>query len=179
MVAEALEWVRGLTPGEDEDYLYNLWVITRGESVREDRLGLACSLMAAHRRHLEGERKKAEAAERPQSEYVGEPGKRATFLDCTLRFVGEPMPSDFGPSTYMLFLKDGKDAIVWYMSGSPNPADWEVGQVYDLVGTVKRHEIKVDRKFGTESKRTIINRARKANDKEIAKQKKAATSAAK
>jgi hypothetical protein len=170
MVNDALAWIRGQSPDESEDYIYNLFVITRGETVREDRFGLACSLMSAYRRHLDGEREKKEIAERPPSEFVGEAGKRALISGCECKFVGEPQQSDYGYNRtvsvfrFILFLRDGKDAIVWYANGDAG-LDFRAGEVYDLVCTPKKHEEREDRKWGRQ-KRTVVNRCKIADEKD-------------
>lgn len=169
MVEAAIEWVRSLSPTESEDYLYNLWVICRGETVRVDRLGLACSLMAAHRRHLDGERRKTEAAERPPSDYVGEIKKRAIFANCIVKHIGEPRGNDFGgTSQRVLFLKDGKDVVLWYATnGGANTLT--VGEAYNIVGTPTRHEEKFNAYSKAMEKQTVINRVGMATEHDLKK----------
>lgn len=164
MVEAALEWIRGIDPEAAEDYLYNLHVICKGETVRRDRLGLACSLLPAHRRFLQGERERVEH-ERNPSEYVGEVGTRSLFQGCELKFMSEPYQSDWGTTTRLMFLQ-GSNVIIWWAS---KPGDFEVGETYDLVCTPKKHEEYHNDRKGITTKQTVVSRVAVATEKDIKK----------
>jgi hypothetical protein len=174
MVQAALEWVRAINPEVAEDYLYNLNVVCRGECVREDRLGLACSLLSAHRRFLEGERQRKEFEERTPSEYVGVVGERDLFEGCLVKYISEPYATDFGTSTRVMFLK-GTDVLIWWSS---NPDGFELDGVYDLVCTPKKHEEFTNRK-GFTTKQTVVNRVVIVEEKDKVKFAKKRAKAAK
>jgi hypothetical protein len=165
MVAAALEWVRSIDPETAEDYLYNLHVVCRGESVRADRLGLACSLLPAHRRHLGLVEAKKAAESREPSEYVGTVGQRGLFRGCVLKYVSEPYASDWGTTTRLCF-EQGPNVIVWWAS---NPEGFEQGATYDLVATPKKHDPYRNPRTGVETKQTVVSRVAVATEKDINK----------
>lgn len=164
MIQAALEWVRAIDPETAADFLYNLNLVCKGETVRDNRLGLACSLLPAYRRFLEGEQEKKEAAANP-SEYVGEVGKRNLFAACHLTYMSEPYPTDFGTSTRLTF-KQGSNVLIWWSS---NPDGFEVGQIYDLVATPKAHEPYFNERKGITTKQTVISRTKIATEKDVKK----------
>jgi hypothetical protein len=164
MVAAALEWVRRINPEEAQDYLYNLHVVCKGECVREDRLGLACSLLPAYRRFIEGERERKEFEARTPSEYVGVVGERDLFEGCLLKYISEPYASDFRTTTRLMFLQ-GANVIIWWAS---NPDGFELDGTYDLVATPKKHEEYTNRK-GFTTKQTTVNRVVLASEKDRTK----------
>jgi len=161
MVAATLEWIRSQDPETADDYIYNLHVICKGETVRRDRLGLACSLMAAHRRFLQGERERVEQ-ERNPSEFVGEIGKRDLFQGCELKFMSEPYQSDWGTTTRLMFVQ-GSSVLIWWAS---NPDGFTVGENYDLVATPKAHDEYHNARKGTVTKQTTVSRVKVATDKD-------------
>ena len=181
LIEAALEWVRGLDPEATGDYEYNLHVVCKGETARNDRVGLACSLLPAHRRFLEGEREKREYEANP-SEYVGTVGERDLLEGCVLKFISEPYATDFGTSTRLVFAQ-GANIMVWWSS---NPEGFALGETYDLVCTPKKQEEYHNARKNITTRQTVINRVVIAEEKDrvkkakkLAKLAKAAAKAAK
>lgn len=161
IVEAALAWVRAIDPETAEDYLYNLHMVTRGETVRSDRIGLACSLLPAYRRFIDGEREKREAIANP-SEFVGAEGVRGLFQECLLKHVSEPYESQYGTTTRLTFAQ-GANIIVWWAS---NAEGFDVDSTYDIVATPKKHEVYRNARKGTETRQTVVNRVAIATDKD-------------
>ncbi len=164
-IEAALAWVRSLEPSAQEDYLYNLATICRGETVREDRLGLACSLLPAYRRHLDGERQRVAREAEVPSEYVGEVGTRQLFSGLTVDYISEPYASDYGTTTRVVF-KQGSNVIIWWASDVDG---FKRGETYDVVATPKKQEEYRNAKRQTTTKQTVVNRVVIADDKDRAK----------
>jgi hypothetical protein len=133
VIEAALEWVRTFDPETAEDYRYNLYLICKGESVRQSNFGLACSLMPAYRRHLGITAEKVEAA---KSEHVGEVKKRLVFEKTFLKSISEPYSSQWGVSYRFTFMNEA-NVLIWWTSSDEG---WEAGQYYDIVATIKKHE---------------------------------------
>jgi hypothetical protein len=174
MVNDALEWVRQLNPEETEDYLYNLYVVCKGESVRRDRLGLACSLLPAHRRFLEGERERAERLAEPTSQHVGEIGVRQVFHKLTITYISEPMGgyTEFS-SSQRVIMKD-PDGNVFMNWCSTEPLG-NVGDTFDVVGTVVKHTTYTATRGsmkGVPVAQTVINRIKEWDGKPVKVKKK-------
>jgi ribosomal protein L36 len=167
LIEAALAWVRALDPTTTSDYEYNLHVVCKGETVRNDRVRLACSLLPAYRRFLEGERERMEYAANP-SEYVGTVGERDLFEGCVLKFISEPYATDFGTSTRLVFAQ-GANIMVWWSS---NPEGFTLGETYDLVCTPKRHEDYTNPRKNLTTKQTSINRVVVAEEKDRVKKAK-------
>lgn len=159
MVADALEWVRGLNPEESEDYLYNLHVVCKGETVQRKRFGLVCSLMAAHRRFLDGERQKKERAEKPQSQHVGTIKERTLLKGMKIVFIGEPSAgfNEFSSTRMVKFEDEAGNVFVWWCS---TEAPGGVGETFDVVATIKDHSTYTPMRgdYRDPVKQTIINR---------------------
>jgi hypothetical protein len=174
MVAHALEWVRELNPEETEDYLYNLFVVCKGESVRLDRLGLACSLMPAHRRFLEGEREKLERLAKPASQHVGSVGDRQVFHALTIKYISEPMHgyNEFSSSQRVIFEDESGNVFMNWCSTEPLG---DVGETFDVVGTIKAHTTyTASRGFmkGVPVAQSVINRIKIWDGKPVKPKKK-------
>jgi hypothetical protein len=170
-VNNALEWVRSLDPEITEDYLYNLYAVCRGESVRCDGFGLACSLLPAYRRFLDGEQKRAERAAKPASQYVGTVGERQIFR-VTVKYVSDPMPgyNDIGTTTRVVYEDEQGNSLIWWATSGLVGG---VGETLDIVATVKKHqEYRPARGDGTPIKQTVIARVTKWNGKPLPKKRK-------
>lgn len=173
VVEAALAWARGLDPETAEDYLYNLHAVCVGEAIRLERLGLACSLLPAYRRFIDGEKKKEEGAKAPESDYVGEVGKRTIILDCRCVHVGEPFDNGFnfgGITRRILFAVGGKDILLWYATGFTGD-NFEKDRVYDIVATPKKQEERENKYKGRMEKQTTVNRVALAKPTDYKKYK--------
>ncbi len=160
VIVKALEWIRNQSPEESEDYLYNLWVITRGETVRIDRLGLACSLLPAYRRYVDSQARKAKAESEP-SEFVGTIGKRQVFTDVVVHHISEPWANEWGTTQRVMFKQDF-NLLIWYATGIV-ANDWVVGTTYNICCTPKQHKEAFNKFTQVNEKQTIINRVKEAS----------------
>lgn len=175
----AIDWILGLfraykQSGEDKetaeslsDYLYNLGILVSEEWVRFNKLGMVCSLIGAHRRHLESQQKKVEekAEGKKESEHVGTVGQREEFvlvLKKSLAYEGS-----FG-TTFINLLEDGMGNMFKWTTSSETieGVDLNEGEVYKIVAMVKEHaEYKG-------IKQTVITRPKLAKEKPAKKPRK-------
>jgi hypothetical protein len=127
--------------------------------------GLAASAVVAYQREVGRARAAAERATRPEpvDAYVGEVGKRETFL-VTLDFV-TGFETDYGYTTVLKFKTTGGAApgatLVWKASADPKVARDDVGKAYVLTGSVKKHDEYKGRK------QTILSRCSLVEGTEI------------
>lgn len=134
MVDASLEWARSIDPETESDYLYNLHVISKGESVDYKGLGLLCSLIPAYRRTIE-ERKEKE--NRPVSSHVGTVGIRQAFENVKVEWVGQPTYSQWGATTPIKFVDSSGNILMFWCSG--DDSDYKVGETISIAGMVKEH----------------------------------------
>jgi hypothetical protein len=141
LAAAAESWAENLTDAQVDqergDYLHNLRAVARTGLVSHRTAGIAASMVTAYQRALGAERKRAERAARPASEYVGTVGQRQTFA-VTLDFV-TGYDTAYGYTTVLKFVTEAGAAIVWKAS-STDLGRGDVGKRYLLKGTVKSHE---------------------------------------
>lgn len=139
LAAAAAKWAEELTDAqvEGDDYKHNLRVVARAGYVKGKLAGIAASMIVAYQRHLGIERKKAERAARPPSEYVGTVGNPATFSG-VLDFV-TGYETDYGYTTVLKFITDAGAVIVWKASGLDVLTRADVGKRYVVRGKVKAH----------------------------------------
>ena len=148
-----LKWVReSMAPKlQKNDYEHNLTLVLSRDVVNVKHLGIAASALPSWERELgrQIEREKKFQDEK-KSVFQGEIGKRQVFTTLTLVFDRVFEGDQYGPRTLLKF----KDAIgnifIWWASGER--ADFQKGEVYDLVATVKKHE------EYNGVKQTVINR---------------------
>ena len=138
-VAKALEWVRDLDPGSS-DYLYNLRLACKAETVTYKTDGLVASLLAAYKRHVEKlveweRRAKVEATKRRA--HVGNVKERRGFPNLTVLSTRN-FDGDYGVKTLVVFESDEGDLLKWWATGDKT-TDFAVGESYDVTGTVKKH----------------------------------------
>lgn len=157
--AAAAAWAKGLSEdGEGlEDYLYNVNLIARSGLVRGKSVGIAASIIAAYDKEVE---RRARAERRGESHHVGEIGKRME-MTVTLHKV---VPIDgWEYTSYLHIMSDaaGND-IKWFAS---NRGDFEVGETYRVMATVKDHTDWKGRPV------TMVNRVALAKDKPPRKRK--------
>lgn len=139
--AEALEWLQSLDMdslvAQGNTYLVNLVVLARVGVVSRKTLGLACSMIAAHRR-AKGEeiarRMKAEADNR----LAGSVKQRSEFVVVVERII--PQDGTYGTTyiTIMTGIGEGniRFPMVWFASGNH---DLEENNTYRIKATVKSH----------------------------------------
>ncbi len=90
---------------------------------------------------------------RDESHFIGEVGQRLNFTDVTILFK-RLIEGDYGTSFLLRMSVNESDDLFWYASWSEKTAALEVGDVINLVGTVKRHEL--DKR--TERETTVLTR---------------------
>lgn len=153
LAAAAAKWAEDLTDAQvdGDDYKHNLRVVARAGYVKGKLAGIAASMIVAYQRALGIERRRAERAARPPSEYVGTPGGRVT-IDATLDFV-TGKESDYGYTTICKFITAAGEVLTWFASGADVLRRDDVGKRYVVRATVKKH----DEYNG--SKQTVITRA--------------------
>lgn len=166
--AKALEWARSIDEAVDNDYLYNLRTVARGEAIRSNRLGLLCSIPAAFDRDTE---MKSVASAPSISGHVGTIGKRETFAGCTLTRIGLPIESYMGGVNILLTFTDPNgNTIKWFKSGHNQVLnytddgeavmEWQEGKTYNLAATPKAHSEYKGKK------ETLVNRVVVAVEKQ-------------
>lgn len=156
----AIEWARSIDPETESDYLYNLHVISKGETVDYKGLGLLCSLVPAYRRTFE-ERK--EKVEKPTSSHIGTIGVRQVFENVKVEWVGQPVYSQWGASTPIKFVDPNGNVLMNWASGE---SSYSKDDVVSIVGTIKSH----DNYHGVAQ--TVINRVKEWDGKPVKQAKK-------
>lgn len=154
--AEAIEWMRNLPEAEwaSSDYFYNLHVIVELGVVEPRTLGYGASLIIACDKALERVR---ERQARPESNHIGEVGKRARFtLTLVKQMTIDKGHDGYGATSYMHIFADaaGND-VKWFGSkqlANHDPltgrylGDVQVGETVEVVATVKKHDLYKERK---------------------------------
>lgn len=133
---KAIDWAQSLPSEVSNDYLWNIRVVSHRENITHREAGLAGSIIAAYLRHLEQEVKRQYERLATLNEYIGEVGKRDILtLTCTAE---RGLESAYGSLTLYKFRDaDGRTAA-WFAS---NQADLEIGSMYRLKASVKKHEM--------------------------------------
>ena len=131
-------WGKALKDRDElNDYLHNLTVIANGDVVTWNKMSFAASMANAYRMDLEqNEYKKREAkekAERPDSEYFGEVGKRETFTLTVERVI--VTETFYGISKIHIMRDEQGNVAKWFSSNKA----LEEGETYELKATVKEH----------------------------------------
>jgi len=166
-IQDALAWVRN-QEGKN-GYILNLQTTLEaiGEGKVSDKaLGLIVSILPVYRKQVERDAKNAEEnANKPESNWVGEVGKRDTFT-LTCEDIRETN-GNFGLTYLHKFADADGNELVWFATsgactnrvkgmtgwGEPVPM-YEVGKTYTVKATVKKHgEFR-------ERKSTTINRVK-------------------
>ena len=141
LAAVAESWAESLTDAQVDaergDYLHNLRAVARTGLVSYRTAGIAASMVTAYQRAVGAERKRAERAARPVSEYVGTVGKRETFA-AKLDFV-TGYETAYGYTTVLKFVTESGAVLTWKAS-STDLGRGDVGKSYVVTGTIKKHE---------------------------------------
>jgi hypothetical protein len=107
-------------------------------SVGTRNAALAASAVSCYVRHTDRARERAQAATtRVVSQHVGQVKER--LRDLVLTVVAEPrfIDGEYGTSTLIIWADKAGNTFKWFASGTH---DVEVGQVFTVTGTVKKHE---------------------------------------
>ena len=134
--ADAIAWAQALETAVDNDYLWNLRVVSHREFIGYREVGLAGSMIAAYNRHLEQELKRKYEREQSLDEHFGTPGKRETF---TLTVIGtREIEGNYGLTTLIRFRDPAGRIATWFCSGSA-PDEMELDATVAVKATVKAH----------------------------------------
>lgn len=130
----AIEWAHAIPADTESDYLHNVRVVCASDALEPRSYGIAASVITASERDRERAATRAqEHAERKDSQWVGEEGKRLDMI-VTVKHTRE-IGSDFGLKVLHVF-QDGDGNVIKWFSTTEN---LEVGTTVGLRGTVKRH----------------------------------------
>lgn len=138
LAAKALAWAQGQPVTGVSDYLYNLGVAARQDSLCRKTAGLLASAVHAYQREVE----KIEDAKRegkPEPQHVGTVGTRIT-LPLTLVTTRE-LEGDYGVKTLARFEDANGNTLTWFASGTPRFLERMNGSPVAIKFTVKKHEI--------------------------------------
>lgn len=125
---------------QDNDYIMNCIKLIRIDRVPRRRLGIACSMIAVYRRHVE---KELEKAQELPSEWFGNIGSKLEDCEVTCTFKTE-VEGFHGTSTLYKFVDNDGNIFKTFYSGYT----WSVEQEEKvrLFGTVKKHDEWNDKK---------------------------------
>ena len=116
--AEAIEWAKAIDAG-DNDYLYNVNLLSRAGYVTSKTAGVAASIIAAWKRAMDKAAELSSKSERPVSQHVGTLKKRMTLtVTCERIFESEGM---YGVTGIHRLRDDSGNLLAWFASSS---AEW-------------------------------------------------------
>lgn len=126
-----MAWIQAST--DATDYMHNLRVAVALQATTPRTQGLLASAPSAYAREVEKQIANQAKANRAPSAHVGEVGKRMTFR---LRLVRKPVvDTDWGGLAIHIFEDESGNVLLW----KTGTGDLEIGRVYDVKGTVKKH----------------------------------------
>ena len=136
LAADAIAWAQAIEADVQNDYLWNIRLVSFKEAVRGRDAGLGGSIVSAYSRFLERELAKKYERDNP-SEYFGTPGEREVF---TLTCIGlRELEGNYGLTTMVRLRDAAGNKAVWFASGSPS-FDVVLDGTYTVKATVKAHE---------------------------------------
>ena len=134
LAAAALTWAMTI-PDEKtagNDFLHNISVVAKMEAITIRQRGMAAAIVRAYQKDMEDGIEKS--GTKP-SVHQGTVGERAEFRGLTLESV-HPFEGGYG-MTYLHHFQDADgNQFKWFASSN----NMEVGKVYDLTATVKKHD---------------------------------------
>jgi hypothetical protein len=128
--ATALIWAKSIPEDVDNDYLWNIRVISNSKAIEARSFGLAASIIAAYQRKLQRDTETASIV----NEHVGEVGGRGLF-NLTVTNTRE-IGGTYGPVTIVSFKDEAGRVFKWFASGV---SELEVGKTYTIRATIKAH----------------------------------------
>jgi hypothetical protein len=139
IAAKTVEYFKTLEE-QDNDYIMNCMKVIKLNAVPTRRLGIACSMINAYRKHIE---KEIEKANELPSEWFGNIGSRLEDCEVTCTFKTY-VESFYGTSTLYKFVDNDGNIFKTFYSGHT----WSVEQEEKvrLWGTVKKHDEWNDKK---------------------------------
>lgn len=132
LVDAILKW--GPTIEDNFGYLGNLKTVLASEVVENKTYGIAASAIVAYRR---AQKEKEEKEIKSKSEWIGELGKREKF-QLKLEII-HGFNTNYGYIHIIKFVDLKGNVAVWFTS--TDTYDYEVGQLYQVTGTVKDHSV--------------------------------------
>jgi hypothetical protein len=134
------EWAQeqlAVDPGAS-DYLSNLQVITRADSVNARTLGLAASMIVAYRKALNLIAERTAAKANP-SRHIASVGERVRDVPVIVTATRD-FSNEYGPRTMVRMVDQQGNVLVWWTGHNPIAAT-DVGseKTLWLTGTIKRH----------------------------------------
>ncbi len=131
----ALAWAQDLTPGFEDDYLYNLSLIAKREFLALRDLGLAASIVSAYQRHLgDLRRKELERLNRAASVHMGVIGEQLRVRVVVDKIIASE--GAYGTTHIHLMTSAEGNAITWFSSSECLPQ----GESILIQGCVKKHD---------------------------------------
>lgn len=149
-VEKALEWIREKDVDLiDNDYMYNLFVACKYDTLKTGLDGIIASLIPAYQREMtKNEERKLKDSQFAESEFLGNVKERRDF-DVT--FLGSNFVDGMYGVVEIVRMTDGKNLIIWFASSKH---EMEQGKQYRVKATVKKHN-----SYGpSEIKQTVVNR---------------------
>ncbi len=134
----AIEWAKTIPAAEleDNDYLSNVNLISRVGTVSRKTIGIAASIITAYDRAMENEIKRTQLAARPESNHIGEVGKRIDMLEVTCEKIIRS-EGQYGVTGIHKMTDAAGNDLTWFASES---AGWiDEGKTVTIAATVKSH----------------------------------------
>jgi hypothetical protein len=152
----AIEWCSVISDAEvsDNEYLWNIRVISKRGLIEYKQFGYAASIVSAYQKHI-GELKRKEYQAKNPSNWVGEVGKRMTLTLTVVKTI--TLDGNYGTTTLHLMRDVDNNSYVWNSSGET----FGMNETVVMKATIKRHDT-----YGkTGEKQTILSRCKKVEEK--------------
>ncbi|MEN6367726.1 MAG: hypothetical protein ABFC88_13020 [Thermoguttaceae bacterium] len=137
LAQEVLEWARNQPKDGVADYIYNLGVSCRQDSVTYKTIGIVASAIAAYQRHLDKEAElNIRRSKKLESKHVGAIKERKDFENVEItrmRYCDSP----FGVKTLVTFQDPDGNVLIWWASKELD--DVEEGDRATIRGTISKH----------------------------------------
>lgn len=157
LALETEEWLATISGTTDNDYLFNLSLLSHASSVTGKNFGILVSAINAYSREKERTiRRNARIQSDAKSEFVGTIGERITIENAIIVYATE-FESQFGV-THFYKMKSGDNLFVYFASTKM----FEQGETIPvLTARVKNHEARPDKydPLANSIKQTVITRA--------------------
>jgi len=142
---KVFEWMKNIDPNTDNEYLYNLSLLSRVIGINSRSLGILCSAVSAYDR--ETAKKQQNQNNYANSDFVGKVKDRICINVNVNR--KNKISSDFGTTIIHHMTDDHGNYLVWFCT-SDN--DLDEGQSYNVKATIKKHDLY------NGVKQTLVNR---------------------
>ena len=142
---DVLQWIKNIDPNVDNEYLYNLSLLSRVTGINYRSLGILCSAVYAYDREMT---KKQEVKNNyVNSEFVGKVKDRIC-LNVTVNKKNR-IDSVYGTSIIHHMSDDNGNYLVWFCTSAN---DLDEGKKYHVKATIKKHDLY------NGIKQTLVNR---------------------